>query len=100
MEKEKRKKKKVSKQQINLHMSTYKTHDLFNNSRTRICSSNAKNKIINKNIVGFSVPGHSSFVVWLKCKKLKGNSIFYFLRKEIHYFSVTALNTMGTVSLG
>lgn len=45
--------KKVSKQQINLHMSIYKTHDLLNDSRTRICSSKAKNKIINKILLVF-----------------------------------------------
>lgn len=50
---EKGKKKKVSKQQINLHMSIYKTHDLLNNSSTRICSSKPKNKIINKILLVF-----------------------------------------------
>lgn len=49
----KKKKKKVSKQQINFHMSIYKTHDLLNKSRTRICSSKAKNKIINKILLVF-----------------------------------------------
>lgn len=34
-------------------MSIYKTHDLLNNSRTRICSSKAKNKIINKILLVF-----------------------------------------------
>lgn len=29
-------------QEINFHVSIYKTHDLLNNSRTRICSSNTK----------------------------------------------------------
>lgn len=48
-----KKEKKKSKQQINLHMSIYKTHDLLNNSRTRICSSKAKNKIINKILLVF-----------------------------------------------
>lgn len=53
--KEKKKRKKnVSKQQINLHMSIYKTHDLLNNSRTRICSSKTKkNKVINKILLVF-----------------------------------------------
>lgn len=50
--KKKKKKKRVSKQ-INLHMNIYKTHDLLNNSRTRICSSKDKNKIINKILLVF-----------------------------------------------
>lgn len=47
------KKKIVNKQQINLHTRFYETHDLLNNSRTRICSSKPKNKIINKILLVF-----------------------------------------------
>lgn len=39
---EKVKKKKPQTQEINLLVETYETHDLLNNSRTRVCSSNTK----------------------------------------------------------
>lgn len=34
--------KKKTPHEINLLVKTYKTHDLLNNSRIRICSSNTK----------------------------------------------------------